>query len=80
MLEKGLVPNLEKARKLASPGSNEELKLRNLRDLTNRMSGEVEKAIAASRIGKSAEVLAVLGALKANREQVEKKVEAVEPR
>lgn|SRR5262245_8250589 len=75
VLEKGLTPNLQKARKLISEGSPDEKKLLDLRGLTQRMTGELGQEIAKSSVANSAKVKELLEALEAARQKVEKAVE-----
>ena|SRR5947209_696600 len=75
VVAEGLVPNLQKARKLVSEGSPDEERLFRLRGLTQRMTGEVGQEIAKSKAAGSAEVQKLLADLNAARGQVEKAVE-----
>jgi hypothetical protein len=71
LINKGLLPNLEKARHVISANSPDEESLFKLRDLARRMTIEIADTVAHSTVAGKPEVQAKLNDLRAAREQVE---------
>jgi hypothetical protein len=71
LMNQGLLPNLEKARRVISANSPDEKSLFDLRDLARRMTHEIADTVAHSSVADKPEVQAKLQDLRAAREQVE---------
>ena len=75
LVNEGLLPNLDKARRVISANSPDEKSLFDLRDLARRMTDDIDNSVAHSTVAGNSEVQMKLKDLRDAREQVERTTE-----
>ena len=75
LLNRGLLPNLGVAREKTSPGHPNEERLFQVRDMTERLSVELQKGIQESRIANTVEAKQLMEFLEETKSGLDKKME-----